>query len=90
MKELNLAQARIKFKLRSRMLEVRNNFKGEHKNASLECQGCHTSVDTQDHVLFCPSYSDLRQDLDLSKDNDLTQYYRKDMEIVRKLEKRSE
>ena len=66
------------------MLKVRNNFKREHKNASLECQGCHTSVDTQDHVLFCASYSDLRQDLDLSKDNDLTQYYREVMEIREK------
>ena len=32
--EMNLAQARTKFKLRSRMIDVKNNYKGKHSNMS--------------------------------------------------------
>ena len=88
LKELDLSHARIKFKLRSRMLEVKNNFRREHTHAGLECQGCQTSIDTQDHVLFCPFFSDLRQDLDLKNDRDLVHYYKKVMEFCDKMKKR--
>ena len=88
LKELDLSQARIKFKLRSRMIEVRNNFKRGQQNANLECQGCQISIDTQDHILFCPFFSDLRQDLDLGQDRDLLKYYKEVMEIREKMKKR--
>ena len=86
--ELNLVQARTKFKLRSRMLELRNNYKGEYRKANLLCEGCKVSIETQDHVLFCPFYSDLRQDIDLSCDKDLVNYYREVMNIRGKLKDR--
>ena len=88
LKELDLSHARIKFKLRSRMLEVKNNFRREHTHAGLECQGCQTSIDTQDHVLFCPFFSDLSQDLDFKNDRDLVHYYKKVMEFCDKMKKR--
>ena len=87
LQELNLVQARTKFKLRSRMLEVKNNYKGEYRKTNLLCEGCKTSIETQDHVLFCPFYSDLRQDIDLSCDKDLVNYYREVMNIRDKLKK---
>ena len=86
--ELNLIQARTKFKLRSRMLELRNNYKGEYRKTNLLCEGCKVSIETQDHVLFCPFYSDLRQDIDLSCDKDLVNYYREVMNIREKLKDR--
>ena len=86
--ELNLIQARTKFKLRSRMLELRNNYKGEYRKTNLLCEGCKVSIETQDHVLFCPFYSELRQDIDLSCDKDLVNYYREVMDIRGKLKDR--
>ena len=88
LKELDLSHARIKFKLRIRMLEVKNNFKKEHTHEGLECQGCQTSIDTQDHVLVCPFFSDLRQDLDLKNDKYLVHYYKKGMAFRDKMKKR--
>ena len=70
------------------MIEVKNNFKGGHKNTNMECQGCQISIDTQDHVLFCPFFSDLREGLDLGNDNDLLKYYKEVMEIREKMKKR--
>ena len=74
--ELNLNQARTKFKLRSRMLEVKNNFKGGRTTNNLMCDSCEGSLETQDHILFCPAYSDLRLDMDLGCDMDLVNYVR--------------
>ena len=84
LKELDHSHARIKFKLRSRMLEVKNNLKREHTHAGLECQGCQTSIDTQDHDVF---FSDWRQDLDLKSDKDIVHYYKKVMEFCVKMKK---
>ena len=70
------------------MIEVKNNFKRGQQNANLECQGCQISIDTQDHILFCPFFSDLRQDLDLGQDSDLLKYYKEVMEIREEMKKR--
>ena len=67
------------------MLEVRNNFKTQYE--TLECQGCQKSIDTQDHVLFCPFFSDLRQGLDLQSDKDLISYYSQVMKIRENMKK---
>ena len=83
--ELNLAQARTKFKLRSRMIEVKNNYKGKHAN--LECEACERSLETQDHILFCPAYSELRSNKDLSNDTDLVNYFRDVLVFREKLKK---
>ena len=53
LEELDLHQARTKFKLSSRMLEVKNNFRGGRTTQSLVCEACEISMETQDHILFC-------------------------------------
>ena len=85
--ELNLVEARTKFKLRSRMLEVKNNFKGDYRRTNLLCEGCKSSIETQDHILFCSFFSDLRENLDLSCDKDLVKYYGDVMKARDKLKK---
>ena len=79
--ELNLSQARTKFKLRSRMLEIKNNFKGEYIKTNLECDACENSIETQDHLLFCPAYRELRKDMDINNDKDLVNYVREVMRL---------
>ena len=74
--ELDLNQARTKFKLRSRMIEVKNNFRGGRTTEKLMCDACKTNIETQDHILFCQAYSDLREDIDLQRDPDLVNYVR--------------
>ena len=49
LRELSLSQARTKFKLRSRMLEVKNNFQGGQDKSKLLFAACETCVETQDH-----------------------------------------
>ena len=49
------------------MLEVKSNFKGVHQK-DLTCQAFETSSKSEDHILYCPSYSDLRENMDLNCD----------------------
>ena len=86
--ELNLNQARTKFKLRSRMLEVKNNFKGGRTANNLMCDFCESSLETQDHILFCPAYRDLRMDMDLGCDMDLVNYVRQVLVRREKIKKK--
>ena len=39
------------YKLRSRMIDVKVNFKGKYEN--LECQGCKSEGESQKHVFEC-------------------------------------
>ena len=43
-------------------------------------------METQDHILFCPSYSDLRVDMNINNDMDLVNYVR---EVMKHREKNS-
>ena len=86
MSELNLSQARTKFKLRTRMLEVKNNFQGGREKSQLICEACEVCVETQDHILFCSAYHDLRVDRDINNDLDLVDYVR---EVMKRRDKRS-
>ena len=79
MNNLSLSDARINFKVRSRMLNVKLNYKNDPMNsASLwRCDSCQTGqIESQDHVLYCPAYADLRVDKDINNDSDLVQYMR--------------
>ena len=51
-----------------------------HKNTSLNCVGCGLEVDYQAHSMECPSYDDLREGLDMDKDQDLVTFFRKVMD----------
>ena len=62
------------------MLEVKNNFQGGREKTKLICEACEVCVETQDHILFCPSYHDLRVDKDINNDLDLVNYVREVME----------
>ena len=86
---LTLDEARTKFKLRSKMLEVKENFKGKFKATTLNCDSCLSSYDTQDHILFCPAYSELRKDKDINSDKDLVDYVCKVMKLRENLKKRT-
>ena len=83
MKSLNLPDARLKFALRSKMTKtVQMNYKGEPKfiRNGWKCQGCNIP-DTQDHILRCPCYQELRVGKNLQNDKDLVEYFRKVIQL---------
>ena len=86
MKKFNLADARLKFALRTRMTRtVQTNFKGNpnYKSNDWKCQDCNV-LDTQEHIVRCPLYKSLRTDKDLSSDKDLIDYFRKVIDLRNK------
>ena len=86
MKELNLADARLKFGLQAKMTRtVQMNFKGDPKFTKnhWKCQNWF-SPDTQDHILRCPCYQHLRIGKDLKSNKDIVEYFRKVIKIREK------
>ena len=85
--ELPLANARTKFKYRAKTFDVAFNYKNQGDNSKKLwlCSSCQSSIESQDHVLFCPAYSQLREGKSLESDKDLTDYLMKVLIIREKL-----
>ena len=85
--EMDIASARLKFKLRSHMTPtVKMNFMNDElfKKQMWLCEGCAKlsynentmgKLDTQQHILVCEGYKDLREGKELDKDQDLVGYF---------------
>ena len=89
LKELNLEGARTKFKYRTKMTQfVKMNYSSDPKYSEdlWRCQSCRTKIDSQNHVLWCPSYANLREGKDLDSDKDLCEYLQEVFRIRHKLE----
>ena len=69
------------------MFEAKINFKqkSEYKKEKYLCDSCESEIDENTHVLFCPSYSDLREEKNLHNDAHLAEYLQKVLEIRTKL-----
>ena len=88
LKSLHLADARLRFSIRSKMTRtVQMNFKGEPKYSKnlWKCLDCQIP-DTQEHIVRCPVYQPLRVGKDLNKDKDLVDYFRKVIDRRQKIE----
>ena len=73
----NLETARMKFKIRTKMLEkIPGNFKNLYKYTEngLKCNLCPADM-TQNHCLICPGRVSMRKDLDMSNLDDLVEYF---------------
>ena len=82
-----LYNARTIFRFRTELFEAKLNFKQkpEYKRENYLCDSCESAIDSNSHVLYCPSYSDLRQDKNMNNDSDLANYLQKVLEIRTKL-----
>ena len=69
------------------MLDVKFNYKNNpiHSAKLWLCDSCETSIDTQSHILWCPSYAKLREGKDIRSDEDLINYLKSVMKIRDKL-----
>ena len=89
LKQLNLSDARTKFKYRTKMTQyVKMNYSSSAQYAEdlWRCQSCQSKIDTQSHVLWCSSYSSLREGKNLDKDEDLCNYLQEVFKIRHNLE----
>jgi hypothetical protein len=78
-KDKNLSNARLKFKIRSKMVDrIPGNFKNRYKYSEegLNCTDCMVEL-TQDHCVICPSRASLREDLDMSRLDDTVIYFKR-------------
>ena len=75
--KLNLEEARIMFKKRAKMMQyVKFNFSSDpqYRSQLWQCNGCKTNIDSMSHIIWCPAYSNLREDKDINCDKDLAKY----------------
>ena len=81
--ELNMQSARTKFALRTKMTKtVKLNFKNDpvNKKTLWKCNDC-SSIDSQEHILWCPAYGHLRMNKDLQDDKHLTRYFQQVLQL---------
>ena len=89
-KNLSVLDARTIFKKRSSMLQnVKMNYMSDYRNVQSmwSCSSCQSSIDSMGHVLWCPSYQELRIGKDMKNDKDLAKYLHDVLVIRSKLEK---
>ena len=85
---MNLTNSRVKFSIRSKMLDIKFNYSAKYERELWLCDSCCSSIKTQSHLLFCPAYSTLREGKDLSNDDHLIGYIQNVMQIRTKLKLR--
>ena len=74
----NLWSIRKMWEARAYMLHVAGNYSHSRKYLATgwRCQACVSQVrEDQDHLGRCQGYSDLRQGLDLDRDNDMVKFF---------------
>ena len=77
----SLSDVRNTFRVRTNMVEgFKGSFKNMFKHTDLDCVGCGLEIDYQAHSMVCPAYDDLREGLDMEKDQDLVTFFKKVME----------
>ena len=83
-RELNVMEARLKFRIRSSMVpSVKMNFSSDKKfqQELWECQHC-AYIDTQSHIISsCPAYEQLRINKNLENDKDLVQFFKEVLQM---------
>ena len=85
MEKKSLADCRIVFRMRTEMINLKENMKNMYKGASTNCDACDMEVsESQTHVMSCPGYTELRVGKDMAKDEDLVAYSREVLKIREK------
>ena len=80
MKQKCIADTRLIFRLRTEMLDVKDNMRNKYKKTSTNCDACDMgTAESQAHVMVCPGYADVRVGKDLDRDRDLVSYFREVM-----------
>ena len=77
MMDKSLADARMIFRLRTEMLDMKDNMRNKYKGTSINCEACdNNKAESQSHVMVCPGYAEVRVGKDMRRDQDLVSYFR--------------
>ena len=82
-KTMNLVDARMNFRIRCSIVnDIKFNQRSnpEYARQLWLCDDC-GNVDTQSHIMWCPSYATLREGLDVDDDKDVVKYFQNVMKI---------
>ena len=85
----NLTNARMKFKIRTKMVEnVPGNFKNRYhfNEIGVNCSSCYVEM-TQNHLTLCPERNIMREGLDMGNLDDLVIYFKRYLTEVKKTER---
>ena len=65
------------------MIELNANFMNKQKfqKEGWKCEGCGKEVETSDHVMKCKAYEHVRDGKDLTRDEDLVQFFKEVMKM---------
>ena len=88
LKTLNVNDARLKFRIRCKMVKtIAMNFSSDTKfsNKLWQCTHC-DKIDSQTHILSCASYKHMRKGKNLNSDRDLVRYFREVISLREKIE----
>ena len=85
--EMTMEESQTYFKYRSFMTNVKFNYKNYQKYSSelWKCDSCLSAIETQSHILWCPTYQTLREGKDIENDDDLVKYIAEVMNAREKL-----
>ena len=77
MRKKSLADCRIIFRVRTEMIDIKDNMRGKYKGKNINCETCDMKVaESQGHVMVCSGYQELRIGRDMEQDGDLAAYFR--------------
>ena len=77
LKQKSLADSRLIFRMRTEMVDIKDNMRNKYKGPGVNCDACNMKVaESQVHVMACPGYEDLRLGKDMMNDRDLVKYFR--------------
>ena len=82
---ISMADARINFRIRSKMTHTKMNQQSDkaHAKSLWKCDEC-GNIDSQSHIVWCPFFADLREGKSLQNDDDLVEYFREVLNIREK------
>ena len=86
-KQMSLVDARTHFRLRCSITNtVKMNQKSnpEYARKLWLCDDC-GNVDSQSHIMWCPSYATLREELDINNDVDVVHYFQRVLKLREEL-----
>ena len=80
MEKKTIEDARMIFRIRTEMIDVKDNMRNRYKKTGVNCDACDLRVaESQLHVMSCPGYAELRVGKDMTKDTDMVSYFREVM-----------
>ena len=77
MEKKSIADCRMIFRMRTEMINLKENMKNKYKGALVNCDACNMGVpESQTHVMTCKGYEQLRARKDMDNMGDIVAFFR--------------